>query len=206
MTAPLFPPRPRLRLVERPSAARRLSVRISIERGEISVSAAAAGPPSRAGTTRDHRAGRKRDPGGSPKNQCAIARLNHLQEPCVEGVGARPGEGAVGAFAFGRARGVIEGVLAAAGVPVTFIQPAAWKRGVGLRLASKDAARAEAIRRWPAHAELFARVKVDGRAESALIAVAGLMRKNGNPMTLFFIETRCQASSLPEAIRKYSAP
>jgi hypothetical protein len=37
----------------------------------------------------------------------------------VEHVSARPREGAVGAFAFGRSRGVIEGVLAAAGVPVT---------------------------------------------------------------------------------------
>ena len=38
---------------------------------------------------------------------------------------------------------------------------------------------AEAIRRWPAHAALFACVKDDGRAEAALIAVAGLMRIGG---------------------------
>ena len=38
----------------------------------------------------------------------------------VEHVSARPGEGAVGAFAFGRSRGVIEGVLAAAGVRCQF--------------------------------------------------------------------------------------
>ena len=50
--------------------------------------------------------------------------------------------------------------------------PAAWKRAVGLSLASKDASRSEAIRRWPAHAACFARVKDDGRAEAALIAVA----------------------------------
>lgn len=37
----------------------------------------------------------------------------------VEYVGARPGEGAVGAFAFGRSRGVIEGVLAALAVLAT---------------------------------------------------------------------------------------
>ncbi len=35
----------------------------------------------------------------------------------VEAVNARPGEGAVGAFSFGRCRGVIEGVLAAQNVP-----------------------------------------------------------------------------------------
>jgi crossover junction endodeoxyribonuclease RuvC len=99
----------------------------------------------------------------------------------VESVNARPGEGPTGAFAFGRARGVIEGALAAAGVPVTFIMPPAWKRTLGLTLASKDASRAEAIRRWPGHAELFARVRDDGRAEAALIAVAGIMRKGGAP-------------------------
>ncbi len=97
-------------------------------------------------------------------------------EAFVEHVSARPGEGPVGAFAFGRSRGVIEGVLAACGVPCKFITPPAWKRVVGLTLASKDAARSEAIRRWPGHAALFRRVKDDGRAEAALIAIAGLGR------------------------------
>lgn len=95
----------------------------------------------------------------------------------VESVNARPGEGAVGAFAFGRARGVVEGILAATGLPCTFLTPPAWKRAVGLTLASKDASRAEAIRRWPDRAEWFARVRDDGRAEAALIAVAGMLKK-----------------------------
>jgi crossover junction endodeoxyribonuclease RuvC len=43
----------------------------------------------------------------------------HAKQAFVEYVGARPGEGAVGAFAFGRSRGVVEGVLAACGVPAT---------------------------------------------------------------------------------------
>ena len=42
---------------------------------------------------------------------------------------------------------------------------------------AKDAARTKAIRRWPAKAPLFARKRDDGRAEAALIAVAGLMRE-----------------------------
>jgi crossover junction endodeoxyribonuclease RuvC len=100
----------------------------------------------------------------------------------VEFVGARPGEGAVGAFAFGRSRGVIEGVCGAAGVPLSFLTPSHWKRLVGIppgKEGVKDAARSEAIRRWPGHAALFARVKDDGRAEACLIAVAGLLRKGG---------------------------
>jgi crossover junction endodeoxyribonuclease RuvC len=101
----------------------------------------------------------------------------------VEFVSARPGEGAVGAFAFGRSRGVIEGVCGAAGVPLSFLTPSHWKRLVGIapgKEGAKDAARSEAIRRWPAHAALFARVKDDGRAESALIAVAGILRGGGS--------------------------
>jgi len=101
---------------------------------------------------------------------------SHASHAFVEYVAARPGEGAVGAFAFGRSRGVIEGVLAAAGIPCRFLTPASWKRDVGLSLASKDASRAEAIRRWPSQANLFARVKDDGRAESALIAIAGILK------------------------------
>ena len=98
----------------------------------------------------------------------------------VEYVGARPGEGPTGAFAFGRSRGVIEGVCAAAGLPVTFITPPTWKRAVGIpagKDGAKDAARSEAIRRWPDKAALFARLKDDGRAEAALIAVAGMQKE-----------------------------
>ena len=107
----------------------------------------------------------------------SIIFKRHATAAFVESVNARPGEGPTGAFAFGRARGVIEGVLAAAGIPIAFITPPAWKRAVGLTsLKSKDASRSEAIRRWPNHAALFARRKDDGLAEAALIAVAGLMR------------------------------
>jgi crossover junction endodeoxyribonuclease RuvC len=58
-------------------------------------------------------------------------------------------------------------------MPILNDGPAAGKEG------AKDAARAEAIRRWPSHASLFARVKDDGRAEAALIGVAGILRNGG---------------------------
>ncbi|HEY8162615.1 MAG TPA: hypothetical protein VIF34_10165 [Methylocystis sp.] len=78
----------------------------------------------------------------------AIVYRWHADQVFVEFVAARPKEGPTGAFSFGRPRGVI----------------------------AKDAARSEAIRRWPDKAQFFARVKDDGRAEAALIAVAGLTR------------------------------
>lgn len=54
------------------------------------------------------------------------------QAAFVEFVGARPGEGPSGAFAFGRSRGVVEGVFGACGVSATHIAPAAWKRAIGI--------------------------------------------------------------------------
>jgi crossover junction endodeoxyribonuclease RuvC len=100
----------------------------------------------------------------------------HAREIVCEFVPARPKEGAVGAFSFGRSRGVIEGACGALGLPIRFITPPNWKRLVGLpagRQRAKDAARSEAIRRWPDKAGLFARV----RDEAALIAVAALLRE-----------------------------
>ena len=106
----------------------------------------------------------------------------HADIAFVEHVGARPGEGAVGAFCFGRSKGIVEGICAALGLPIRFISSPSWKRTIGIppgKEGAKDAARAEAIRRWPDKAGLFARVKDDGRAEAALIAVAGLIREGG---------------------------
>jgi crossover junction endodeoxyribonuclease RuvC len=94
-------------------------------------------------------------------------------------VGPRPTDGNVGAFGFGRCRGIIEGVLAACGVPVVMIAPPVWKRAAGIAPGkeNKDSARAKAIARWPAQAALFARKMDIDRAEACLIAVAGMMRE-----------------------------
>ncbi len=101
-------------------------------------------------------------------------------EAFVEFVGARPGEAPSGAFAFGRSRGGVEGVLGAMGVPARMLTPPTWKREVGIKAGkdgAKDAARSEAIRRWPTRADLFAAKGSDGLAEAALIAVAGMARE-----------------------------
>jgi hypothetical protein len=94
-------------------------------------------------------------------------------------VGPRPTDGTTGAFGFGRSRGVIEGVLAACGIPVVMIAPPVWKRFAGVPAGKehKDKARAIAIARWPAQADLFARKLDIDRAESCLIALAGMARE-----------------------------
>jgi hypothetical protein len=109
----------------------------------------------------------------------SIVYKSHATKAFCELVGPRPGEGAVGAFGFGRSRGVIEGVLGAAGIPVTMIAPTVWKRAASIAPGkeNKDSARAVAIARWPAKADFFARKCDVDRAEAALIAVAGMMRE-----------------------------
>jgi crossover junction endodeoxyribonuclease RuvC len=98
----------------------------------------------------------------------------------IELVTARPSDAKVAAFAFGRCRGALEGVCGALAIPVTMLTVPTWRRAVGLPVgATKEQARGEAIRRWPDHAAFFARKKDDGRAEAALIALAGLMRDGG---------------------------
>jgi crossover junction endodeoxyribonuclease RuvC len=86
----------------------------------------------------------------------------------VERVSAMPGQGVTSMFSFGRSFGVIEGILAAYELPVTYVMPAVWTKGIG-RGAGKDASRARACELYPAHQQRFARVKDDGRADAVLI-------------------------------------
>lgn len=115
-------------------------------------------------------------------NAPLLAKLvfdSHATLAYVERVGVRPGEGAVGAFQFGDCAGVVRGVLAAAAIPTQLIMPSVWKRIIGIppgKEGAKDAARSEAIRRWPAEAGRFKRKKDADAAEAALIAVAGLAK------------------------------
>lgn len=115
----------------------------------------------------------------NPALLAEIVAKSHATSAFVESVNARPGEGPTGAFAFGRSRGVVEGVLGALGVPVSFLTPPQWKQLVGIAPGKdqKDAARSAAIRRWPGSARLFARKRDDGRAEACLIGAAGLARE-----------------------------
>ena len=96
-------------------------------------------------------------------------------------VGPRPTDSTTGAFGFGRSRGIIEGVLAAAGIPLTMIAPPVWKRAANIAPGkeNKDSARSVAISLWPSQAVLFARKCDCDRAEAALIGIAGSMRKGG---------------------------
>ena len=86
-----------------------------------------------------------------------------------ERVGAVTGQGVTSVFSFGRSFGMIEGILAAFKMPVTFVPPATWVKAVG-RGQGKDASRARAMELFPDNQADFKRVKDDGRADAALIA------------------------------------
>jgi crossover junction endodeoxyribonuclease RuvC len=103
----------------------------------------------------------------------------HARVAFCEWVSARPTDAKASAFSFGRARGIIEGCAGGLGLPIVFLTPPTWKRAADIPpgVEHKDLARTRAIARWPAHAELFSRKKDVDRAESALIALAGLQRE-----------------------------
>jgi len=90
----------------------------------------------------------------------------------VEKVSAMAGQGVTSVFSFGRSFGMIEGILAAFKLPVTYVAPATWVKAVG-RGQGKDASRARAMELFPNNQADFKLKKWDGRADAALIAYWG---------------------------------
>lgn len=91
-------------------------------------------------------------------------------EAVIEQVSAMPKQGVSSSFKFGRAVGLVEGVIGGAHLRTTWVTPQRWKKELRLS-ADKEASRQMAIRRWPGKASLFARKMDHGRAEAALIAL-----------------------------------
>ncbi len=118
-------------------------------------------------------------PSVSASGFAAIVREWRPERAVVEFVSSRPTDSPMSAFAFGMARATVMATLEVLGISATFITVPVWKRavGIGAGRGQKSTARAEATRRWPQHAETFARAKDDGRAECALIGLAGIMRE-----------------------------
>jgi hypothetical protein len=107
-------------------------------------------------------------------------RRGEIDHAFCEEVGVKPGEGAVGAFSFGRGFGRIEGVLAGALVPYSLVRPQEWKRRIGAPADKKQSVtRAKQLFPSAAAAGAFSGPRgglKDGRAESAMIALYGTMK------------------------------
>ena len=101
-----------------------------------------------------------------------------IDAACVEKVGAMPNQGLSSTFAFGRAAGVIEGVMACHAATITTLRPQEWQQIARVKGGEqvKDNARARAAALFPEKAEWFKRKKDSGRADAALIAYAAAIK------------------------------
>lgn len=112
------------------------------------------------------------------KNHINVHDLGNVLRPMIdfgataviEYVGARPTDGSAQAFQFGFGAGALHGACGALGFGIETVTPQKWKKHFGLT-ADKGGSRQLATRRFPAHADLFKRVKDDGRAEAVLVAL-----------------------------------
>lgn len=112
-----------------------------------------------------------------------LQTINLVHEPIlavIEDVNGYSGNanatGAAG-FVFGRATGLIEGMIVALGIPRHYEPPATLKKHFRIQGKTRDelktASRIAASRLFPKSASLFARVCDDGPAEAALMARFG---------------------------------
>ena len=92
----------------------------------------------------------------------------------IERAQAMPKQGASSGFKYGRAVGAIEAAIALCGVPLEIVEPMAWKKFHGLRGGEKELSRLRALMLFPTAHTLLARKKDHGKAEAALIALAGV--------------------------------
>jgi crossover junction endodeoxyribonuclease RuvC len=96
-------------------------------------------------------------------------RISHAT---IEEPHAMPEQGVTSMFNFGFVCGVAQMAVAAAGIPMTLVRPAAWKGAMGIT-GGKDASRRRASQILPEWNHLWARAKDDGRAEAVLLAIYG---------------------------------
>jgi crossover junction endodeoxyribonuclease RuvC len=80
-----------------------------------------------------------------------------------------PKQSASSGFKYGRATGALEAVIACCEVPVTIIEPTAWKKAHHGK--DKEGAGQLALQLFPSAHASFARRMDHGRAEAALIAL-----------------------------------
>ena len=90
----------------------------------------------------------------------------------IEQVGAMRGQGVSSMFRFGESYGATQMAVTAHKIPMRLITPAKWKAHFGLTR-DKGVSRGLAAQCFPNQAKMFSRVKDDGRAEAALIALYG---------------------------------
>lgn len=97
-----------------------------------------------------------------------------LTHAYVENVHSMPSDGASRAFSFGHSAGVIHGVIAGIGVPITPITPQSWKKHHNLLGTDKDAARSRATQLFPDLRILDTKAKGQAIADALFIGLFGI--------------------------------
>lgn len=101
----------------------------------------------------------------------ALVSCLAMAEPVVaalELTNGRGGQDAAASYQFGRAAGILEGLVVAAGIPVQWISPSAWKPRLGVP-SDKKRSRERASQLLPHAAHLWRRQTDHGHAEAAMI-------------------------------------
>jgi crossover junction endodeoxyribonuclease RuvC len=107
--------------------------------------------------------------------------MQHVpQHALIERAQAMPKQGASSGFKYGRAVGGIEAAIALCEIPLTIVEPTAWKKFHALRGGDKESDRLRALQLFPAAHALLARKRDHGRADAALIALFGIRREHGS--------------------------
>jgi crossover junction endodeoxyribonuclease RuvC len=117
-------------------------------------------------------------PGAKGKTELDMRGLARILQPSelgtdiamIEQVSAMPNQGSSSTFRFGQTFGAIQMAVMAHGYETHYVTPTNWKKHFGLS-SDKGVSRKLASQRFPDADTLFARVKDDGRAEAALLAL-----------------------------------
>jgi Holliday junction resolvasome RuvABC endonuclease subunit len=110
---------------------------------------------------------------------CAFVVRHKPQHAYIERGQAMPKQGASSGFKYGRAIGAIEATITCCDIPMTIVEPSMWKKFHHLHGGDKEGGRQRALQLFPAAHALLARKKDHGRAEAALIALAGEVKFKG---------------------------
>jgi crossover junction endodeoxyribonuclease RuvC len=100
-------------------------------------------------------------------------QTHHPEHAYIERAQAMPRQGSSSGFKYGRAVGAIEAAVSLAGIPLTVVEPAVWKRSYGLRGRDKEQSRLRALMLLPTAHDLLYLRKHHGRAEACLLALYG---------------------------------
>ena len=110
---------------------------------------------------------------------CAWIASHQPDQAVIERGQAMPKQGASSGFKYGRACGALEAVIACCEIPLSIVEPAAWKRALHFRGKDKEGARQLALLRFPSAHALLARKRDHQRGEAALIALFGASAQTG---------------------------